>query len=805
MDKTTLDILWVILGAILVFLMQAGFLCLETGLTRSKNNINVAIKNLADFAVSTLLFWAVGYAFMFGATAGGWLGLDSFLPDFGTDLWTSTFFIFQVMFCGTAMTIVSGGIAERVRFGGYMIAVALVTVLIYPFFGHWVWHGLDVGQATGWLADLGYVDFAGSSVVHSVGGWVTLAMLLLIGPRYGRFPKNGPPQKIPGSSMPLAGLGVVLLFIGWLGFNGGSTLAFNAQVGRVIGNTIIAGSAGLACGLALGWLLYRRIAVGLAFNGVLAGAVAITANAHVVSTASAFVIGLVGTLFMAAADWLLLRWKIDDAVGAVPVHLGAGIWGVLAVGIFGKPELLQTGLSWGAQIGVQALGLVVCFAWAFGLTYLLLWLINRVYTFRVSPEAERIGLNVSEHNASTELLNLFNAMDEQAQTGDLRLRVPVEPFTEVGQIAQRYNAVMVSLEEAVNRTNLIVEAASDGIVTFRQKDWVIQTMNPSAEAIFGTPAAERVGHSFQELLAGNHEMEWLTGLTQDRQVHEVMGKRADGTDFPLETAVALTVIGEEPLYVALVRDITVRKAAEEALKQARDQALEASRLKSEFLAIVSHELRTPINAIMGRAEMIEEGVYGEISAGQGKALRQINESSEQLTDLVNNLIDQAQLEAGTIQLATGPFNPRALVENVELTVGVMAAAKNLSFALQIEPTLPEVVWGDEVRVKQVLQALVTNGIRFTEAGSVTVRLAGLDEDHWQFQVRDSGPGLTAEDQAIIFDTFRQVENPYTRTHNGMGLGLPIAQRLVAKMGGRLTLESIPGEGSTFTVSLPIKM
>lgn len=798
MEKTALDIFWVLLAAALVFLMQAGFLCLETGLTRSKNNINVAIKNIADFAITTLLFWLVGFAFMFGTTANGWLGLDLFAPDLGTDLWTAAFFTFQVMFCGTAMTIVSGGIAERVRFGGYLIMVVLVTLFIYPVFGHWVWNGLNEGQATGWLARLGYIDFAGSSVVHSVGGWVTLAMLLLVGPRYGRFPQNGSPQKIPGSSMPLAGLGVMLLFIGWLGFNGGSTLAFTDQIGRVISNTLIAGSAGLACGLGLGWLFYRRISVGLAFNGVLAGAVAITANAHVVSSASAVVIGLVGTLFMAGADWLMLRWKIDDAVGAVPVHLGAGIWGVLAVGIFGQPELLQTGLSRGAQIGVQALGLVVCFVWAFGLTLLLLWIIQRFYNFRVSLEAERIGLNVSEHDASTELLNLFNVMDAQAQTGDLRLRVPVEPFTEVGQIAQRYNQVMASLEEAVTQNNIIVAAASDGIITFSLEDATILSMNPSAAAIFGREAAQWIGQSFQTLLDERFPLEQLA---QDAQYHEMVGKRADGSTLPLETAVSQAHLAEKPIYVALVRDITIRKQAEEALRQARDRALEASRLKSEFLAIVSHELRTPINAILGRAEMLEEGVYGDISDKQGKALRQIVESSEHLTGLVNSLIDQAQLEAGTMQLSPAPFSPKSLAQEVEFSLGVLAAAKNLSLTFQFDPSLPAVAVGDEARVKQVMVSLVQNGLRYTKEGGVTVFLAGRGNS-WLFQVADTGPGILEGVQEVIFDTFKQVQNPFTRTEGGLGLGLSIARRLVTKMGGTLTLQSAPGTGSTFTVTLP---
>jgi Amt family ammonium transporter len=211
MDKSTADILWLVLSAGLVFLMQGGFLCLETGLTRSKNNINAAIKNLTDLGISIILFWAWGYGLMFGLSAGGWLGVTPFFPDLNQQsVWFTVFLVFQIMFCGTAVTIVSGAVAERMRFDGYIIVAILGSGLIYPIFGHWAWNGLEVGLKSGWLGSLGFVDFAGSTVVHSVGGWISLAALLILGPRAGRFPKNGPPQQIPKANVPLAGLGVAL-------------------------------------------------------------------------------------------------------------------------------------------------------------------------------------------------------------------------------------------------------------------------------------------------------------------------------------------------------------------------------------------------------------------------------------------------------------------------------------------------------------------------------------------------------------------------------------------------------------------
>ena len=209
MEKTSIDILWVAFAALLVFLMQAGFLCLESGLTRSKNSINVALKNLADFGVAIVLFWTVGFAMMFGETFGGWIGTSGFMP--GSEIvgaWYWAFFLYQMMFCGAAVTILSGAVAERMRFSGYLMVASMVTVLIYPIFGHWAWNGLGEGIRTGWLRAQGFVDFAGSTVVHSIGGWVGLAAIIVIGARTGRFPEGQPPQKIPGSNLPVAMLGV---------------------------------------------------------------------------------------------------------------------------------------------------------------------------------------------------------------------------------------------------------------------------------------------------------------------------------------------------------------------------------------------------------------------------------------------------------------------------------------------------------------------------------------------------------------------------------------------------------------------
>ncbi len=568
-----IDILWLLVCSGLVFLMQPGFMCLESGLTRSKNSINVAIKNFTDFGVSVALFWAFGYALMFGATHSGWVGLDSFFISIESTDKLAAFFLFEAMFCSTATTIVSGAVAERMKFIAYLIVACIVSGLIYPIFGHWAWNGINVGTHVGWLGRLGFVDFAGSSVVHSVGGWVSLATLLVIGPRAGRFAADGSICKINGSNLPLSVLGALLLWLGWLGFNGGSTLTLNEQVPSIVVHTVLAGVAGMITTLAVGWRQRKVPEVESLINGSLAGLVSITASCHAVTTPEAVIIGGVGGVVMLLLTDVLKRSGIDDAVEAVPVHLGGGIWGTLAAGLFGDPKLLHTGLSWGQQLTAQLIGVGVAFVWAFGLTYLLLRAIDRVFPLRVSAEDEQMGLNVSEHAAKTEILDLFSVMDAQAKTQDLSLRVPVEPFTEVGQIADRYNQVMNVLEEAVSRTEAIVKTATDAIITFTAPTLEILTANPSTELIFGRSPSELIGLSIHHLVdrftdpSDRPVAPAKTTGVQSGQ-YELTGRRATGKAFPLEAAITEAKLGSGSFYTGTFRDISDRKQAEAKLTQA---------------------------------------------------------------------------------------------------------------------------------------------------------------------------------------------------------------------------------------------
>ncbi|GBF50373.1 ammonium transporter [Leptospira ryugenii] len=446
------DILWIIICSGLVFFMQAGFLCLESGLTRTKNSINVAIKNITDFGIATILFYTVGYGLMYGNSIEGWYGADHFLPEFSlSNPKLPVFFLFQLMFCGTAATIVSGAVAERMKFGAYILITAMISSIIYPFFGHWVWGRslADLSIKTGWLAKLGFVDFAGSTVVHSVGGWVGLSAMMIIGNRMGKFDTDGKVNQITGNNLPIAMLGTLILWFGWIGFNGGSTLAFSKSIPGILANTMLAASGGMAAALIYGWLRLSYAEATLPLNGALAGLVSITASCHAVRSEEALFIGFVSGILMFETRKLLERFQLDDAVGAIPVHLTGGIWGTLAVGLFANLETLHSNLTRWGQIQVQALGIIACGLIAFSLSYLLLSLINRFYPLRVSESAEKQGLNFTEHRATTELYDLFSEMEYQKQTGDLSKNVSIEPFTEVGQIAERYNLVLEKI-----RTNI---------------------------------------------------------------------------------------------------------------------------------------------------------------------------------------------------------------------------------------------------------------------------------------------------------------------------------------------------------------
>jgi len=406
-DPISLDIVWVLVASVLVFFMQAGFAMVEAGATRAKNAANIIMKNVMDVSIGSLLFWAIGFGLMFGANESGWIGTSNFfLGDFEPDgtptgLFDYVFFLFQLMFAATAATIVSGAVAERTKFGAYLIYTAFITALIYPVFGSWVWGG-------GWLNDVGdgFIDFAGSTVVHSVGGWAALAGAIVVGPRLGKFMPNGRPRAIPGHSITLVALGVFILWVGWFGFNPGSTVSGNdASIAMIAITTTLAAAGGAIGAMALGYFLWKHYDASLSLNGIIGGLVAITAGTANVSPGSAIIIGLIGGMVVVGGVLLLERvLKIDDPVGAISAHGFAGAWGTLAVGLFAESGFGGVdGLFFGGgagQLGTQFVGVIACFAFVFPASFLVFKLIDVTIGMRASDEDQIRGLDISEHAAA---------------------------------------------------------------------------------------------------------------------------------------------------------------------------------------------------------------------------------------------------------------------------------------------------------------------------------------------------------------------------------------------------------------------
>ena len=451
MVQNNLNIVWIIASAAMVFFMQAGFTALESGFVRAKNSINVAIKNFADMVFAMIAFFATGYALMFGSDFSGMVGTTHFFLLDKMDDYDYAFFIFQAVFAGTAATIISGAVAERMKFGGYIIASFLVSALIYPISGHWVW-----GDG-GWLAQKGFVDFAGSTVVHSVGAWIGLVGAFMLGPRIGRYDENGNPVKIHESSLQIATIGVFILWFGWFGFNGGSTLTGDGSIAKVIVNTNIAAAAGAVAATIASKIIFSKIRVELVLNGSLGGLVAITAGCSVVDPLGALVIGVIAGGVVTKGSIFLEKIKIDDPIGAISVHGFAGAFGTIALAVVAPVEALPA-KDMMVQLGVQFLGVVTIFAYATFCGFILFFILKLTDNLRVDRDHELRGLNVSEHDAPSVMLDTYEVMNKIIKDGDFSYKVKEEIGTEAGEIASIFNKLVDELKKIAK----IAKEVADG-------------------------------------------------------------------------------------------------------------------------------------------------------------------------------------------------------------------------------------------------------------------------------------------------------------------------------------------------------
>lgn len=861
----SLDSLWVVVSASLVFLMQAGFLCIEAGSTRRKNNINVAIKNIADVGLSTIMFWAFGYGLMFGTSINGWWGGSQFLPEFSQDSWPIIFFLFQATFCSTAVTIVSGAVAERMAIKGYLLSTLLISGLIYPVFGHWAWSGLDRSLTVGWLGQRGFVDFAGSTVVHSLGGWVSLAAVVVIGPRLGRFSRRNFAQQASSSDLPLAFLGALLLWFGWFGFNGGSTFAFNDQVPRILVNTLLAGSAGLTAPLL--WTLViqnRQLPFKAVMNGALAGLVSITANCHAVSMGNALIIGAVGGMVMMGMDFLLEKCRIDDTIGAIPVHLGPGIWGTLAVALFADLEKLGTGLGRWQQLTVQMSGVLTCGLWAFTVALVVFLGLNRYLRLRVSRKQEYLGLNVSEHGAQNEFQELFATMRTHAKTGNLERRVNANALTEIGQISRWYNHVVEALELSTAKVQAIITTAADGILTVDATTLIIQSTNPAVEQIFGCGWLTVVGRPLTTLIRTDFAQSQEQALqllqmfvrqgAQTGQFYEAIGLHQVGRHFPVEIAVRVSRIRSEEFLTIMVRNISDRKKAESALiaselearqtaeqlkraidelKRTQTQLLQSEKMAGlgQLVAGIAHEINNPVGFIYGNLEhamTYVEDLLLVISHYQAEALQL---SSQARADINNVDVEYVREDFPKLisSMQTGTDRIRDIVKSlrnfarhdeselkaVDLHAGIDNTLLLLTHRLNSQVNRPaidvEKRYGKLPMIEcyagainQVFVNLLNNAIdalREHPAGKIIVTTE-MQADWIVVTIADNGKGIPKALQQQIFDPFFTTKP----IGQGTGMGLAISHQIVVdKHGGKIECQSVMNQGTTFKVLLPCKL
>ena len=535
--RSNIDTLWVIDCAILVFIMQAGFMCMETGLSRHKNSINVALKNAADFGVSVVIFWIFGFGLMFGTSFNGFFGTDLFF--FKTDKAEyMTYFVFQAMFVATAATIISGAVAERMKFNGYLIMTVLATGIIYPIVGHWAWSSSYLSKydtvdqlltvtgsirTTGWLSDLGFVDFAGSTIVHSVGGWIALAAVLILGPRIGKY-SDANRGKVTGSSFPLAVLGTLILWFGWFGFNGGSNGAMDETVPLILINTFLAAAFGLLTGLSISYYKFKKPDPFYIILGPLAGLVAITAGCNSMTSVTAILVGIVGAIIAILVNEILNKFEIDDVVGAVPVHLAAGIWGTLAVGLFSDLSILDTGLDRFSQIKIQLIGIISIGSFTFFTSYFILSFFNKFYPLRVSPVQEELGLNIAEHNAVSIEHDLISILDKQSESGDLKIRGPQDPFTAGGVIGLYYNKLMSKLETSEEEKNKWRERISKEVkLAVKVQENFLPKRNLKNYPVYGINlAAREVSGDFFSFYPHNDSIYFIIADVAGKGIHAGM-------------------------------------------------------------------------------------------------------------------------------------------------------------------------------------------------------------------------------------------------------------------------------------------
>jgi Amt family ammonium transporter len=704
--QVNLDFVWTLAAAALVLLMQGGFLLVEAGMVRSKNSINVAQKNLADLIIAGVLFGGVGYMMMFGTSVGGWIGWDMDLFAFDElDDWSFAFFVFQVTFCGTAATIVSGAVAERMNYVGYIIIAIVIAALIYPVFGHWAWGNLLNSENQAFLADQGFLDFAGSTVVHSTGAWVALATVIVLGPRIGRFDADGNPVRFIGHNPVLAAFGTVLLFVGWFGFNGGSTTAGTGDIAKIISNTFIAAVGGGFIGMILGRFLDYNIpaeydvmtqtggkltAVKLNWkhgyfrpermiNGILGGLVAITAGCDVMGTQDSLIVGMIGAAVATIASEVMERkFKIDDVVGAIAVHGFAGVWGTLAIAAFGDIEAMRDGSRF-MQFLVQLEGVVLCFVWAFSIAYIVVKIIDKSDMFggiRVSESHEEEGLNIAEHGVRLGTGEVIQALKSMAEgkADILESRLDAHSGDESGELAGHFNALM-------DRLFLNIIASTRDLTEF---SWQLsdiadklteQCKRTDSEAISASGESANMKGSVDSMLNAVSlvEQDAELALNSAQNINRLAQKVSDNAQ---EIASGLELVDGKATSARSITDEAVNQAdsASFSVQQLTESAKRIVDVLDMVSDIADQTNLLALNATVEAARAGEAGKGFAVVAGEVKNLaNQTNRAVAQINEMIGDISDGANGASSVITNVTKVIRSMDLaMEEIVSAVGVQS-------------------------------------------------------------------------------------------------------------------------------------
>ena len=791
---------WIVIAALLVFLMQAGFLLIEAGAVRAKNSVSVAQKNISDMLISIAAYSVIGFGIMYGASVGGFFGVGGVKAVLTESGGWPQLLVFNLAFCSVVATIVSGAVAERMRISAYFISTIAVAVLVYPLFGHWVWGNTIIASNPSFLAKLGFVDHAGGIAIHALGAFYALVAIYILGPRAGRFDEEGRALPIAGYSPVLALAGALILFVTWIPFNTGLLVPGSAMFYNATLATVIAGAAGGLAGKMIGFFLQGRIyKPSSSYNGLLGGLVAVTSCATYLGPFGALMIGFIGGAGAIIGNHLILhKAKLDDPVGVVGVHGIAGVLGALLFPFFANQPLPAGGLF--AQIGVQGLGVIVCIAWAVGTGLIVIKSIHALGRLRVTEAQEHLGLNVGEHEPSVRHEHLNLALDATKRAGAPTAQGVGGSIVghALSQISTENKRLTEEMEYKLNLFSEAIESLSDGLLIYN-REGEIYALNSSYK---NNMAAKGVNCHI-----GMTRFEYVEQLVNVGMIDtegEDLATWLAGRDFskPGENSFPIGdshfIKRSNPMEaggkVMTLTDVT-------EMKNSITKAQSAEKAKSEFLANMSHEIRTPMNGIIGMTELLN---MTELTNRQAEFVGTISRSGSALMTIINDILDYSKIEAGQVKLDPMPFVLRDAIEDVTTMLSSSAADKDIDLLVRIQPELPTTFVGDVGRFRQVMTNLIGNALKFTHFGHVLVDVSGEvkgDVVNLIIRVEDTGIGIPQEDLENVFQKFQQVDGTTTREYEGTGLGLSISTNLVNLMGGTIAVESELEKGSVFTITL----